>query len=268
MHGIKLYMRFIGVYLKTKIEYDHIFVVMDLVLNSIWPIVNMALLWLMLERFGSIGGWNFDQLLFLYNLSYLSFLLCGMIIWNPTRELQELVRTGGFDSYLTRPLNPLVHLIMRQFSLGHLFGLFLGIGMLVYSVNRLDLPFGPWSILSLISIVIGGGLIYSAFMLACGSLSFWFIKTESIYGLIVYDLRGIINYPLSVYNKFVKVLLLFVIPYGFVNYVPAKGILFPGDSPWASALQIGMTPIIGLSLFAAAFLFFKAGMRRYQSTGS
>lgn len=267
MRGIGLYMRFISIYMKTKIEYDHFFVFMDLVLNSIWPIVNMTMLWLVLERFGTIGGWNFDQLLFLYNLSHLSFMICGMIIWNPTKDLPELVRSGGFDAYLTRPLNPLAHLIMRQFSHGHLFGLFLSIGMLMYSVNRLDLPITFWSVALFLSIVLGGALIYGAVMLICGSLTFWFVKTESVYGLFVYELRRITEYPLPIYGKFVKAILLFVIPYGFVNYIPARNIAVEG-SGGVQALQLLLTPALGIAMFGAAFLFFKWGMQRYQSTGS
>ncbi|BBI31690.1 ABC transporter permease [Cohnella abietis] len=268
MHGIRLYTRFIIVYLKTKIEYDHFFVVMDFVLNTISPIMNVALLWLMLHRFNNIAGWSFDQLLFLYSLSHLAYMICAMFIWNPTRELQELVRTGGFDSYLTRPIHPITYLIMRQFSHGHFFGLFISFCMLFYSVRQLDLPVTVWSVLSLISLVIGGALIYGAFMLACGSLSFWFIKTESIYNLVVYDLRSITQYPLSLYSKAIKAILLFVVPYGFVNYIPAKGVLFPEKTVWPAELQLLMTPLLGVVLFSAALLFFKFGMRRYQSTGS
>ncbi|MCD9025579.1 ABC transporter permease [Cohnella silvisoli] len=268
MQGIRLYMRFIGVYLKSKIEYDHIFVFMDLVLNSVWPVVNMVLLWIMLQRFGNLAGWDFDHLLFLYNLGYLPFLISGMIIWNPTKDLQELVRTGHFDSYLTRPLNPLAHLIMRQFSHGHLFGLVLSIGMLVYSVNRLDLPVNAGSAVVFLSIVAGGALIYGAFMLFCGSLSFWFIKSESVYELVVYEIRSLIEFPLPIYNKVVQAVLLFFVPYAFINFIPAQGILFPDRSAWPPALQLTATPILGAVLFALAFAFFRIGIDRYQSTGN
>jgi ABC-2 type transport system permease protein len=268
MHGIKLYMRFIGVYLKTKIEYDHIFVFMDLVLNSIWPIVNMTLLWFMLDRFGNIAGWGFYQLLFLFTLSFVPYMISSMFIWNPTRELQELVRTGAFDAYMTRPLNPLIHLIMRQFSHGHFFGLFLSVGMLIYSVKQMELPVNFWSVLGLLSIIIGGALIYGAVMLFCGSLSFWFIKTESIYQFATNDVRSMVEYPLPIYNKVVQTILTFVVPYGFVNYIPSQGIQFPDDALWSPMLQWISTPLLGLTLFVLSCLFFKFGMRRYQSTGS
>lgn len=267
MRGIGLYVRFVGIYMRTKIEYDHFFVFMDLVLNSVWPIVNMTMLWLMLEKFGTIGGWNFDQLLFLYALSHLSSMICGMIVWNPTKELPELVRSGGFDAYLTRPIHPLPHLIMRQFSHGHLFGLFLSVGMLVFCAGRLDLPVTPGSVALLLSIVFGGALIYGAVMLFCGSLSFWFVKTESIYGLFVYELRRLTEYPLPIFGKFVKAALLFVIPYGFVNYVPARDIAVEvGEG--VRAAQLLATPAIGIGMFALAMLFFRWGMNKYQSTGS
>ncbi|MFC5530563.1 ABC transporter permease [Cohnella yongneupensis] len=268
MRGIGLYMRFVGIYMKTKVEYDHFFVFMDFVLNSIWPVVNMAMLWLVLERFETIGGWNFDQLLFLYNLSHLSYMICAMIIWNPTKDLPDLVRSGGFDAYLTRPISPLAHMIMRQFSHGHLFGLVLSIGMMVYSVNRLDLPITIGSVALLLSIVFGGAMIYGSVMLVCGSLSFWFVKTDSIYGLFVHELRRITEYPLPIFGKFVKAILLFVVPYGYVNYVPALNIAVEADGEGIQAMQLLLTPVLGLAMFSVAYLIFKRGINKYQSTGS
>jgi|UPI000550D9AB ABC-type uncharacterized transport system permease subunit len=32
------------------------------------------------------------------------------------KDMGELVRSGGMDSYLIRPLNPLVYLVVRQFQ--------------------------------------------------------------------------------------------------------------------------------------------------------
>ncbi|RKP53073.1 hypothetical protein D7Z26_15165 [Cohnella endophytica] len=268
MHGIRLYLRFVIIYLKTKIEYDHFFVFMDLVLNSIWPLVNLTMLWIMLDRFGQIDGWDFDQLMFLFNLSHMAYLVCAVIIWNPTREMQELVRSGGFDAYLIRPIHPLAHLIMRQFSHGHFFGLVVSVSILIYNVNRLQLDVTIGSVAWFLSIVIGGALIYSAYMLVCGTLSFWIVKTESVYELVVDNLRGITEFPLTIYNKTVKAILLFVVPYGFVNYVPASGMFFPESSPWPEVVRLLATPVLGAVLFGSALLFFRIGMKRYQSTGS
>jgi ABC-2 type transport system permease protein len=77
-----------------------------------------------------------------------------------------------------------------------------------------------------------------------------------------------VEYPLPIYNKVVQTILTFVVPYGFVNYIPAQGILFPDDALWSPVLEWIATPLLGLTLFVLSCLFFKFGMRRYQSTGS
>ena len=70
------------------------------------------------------------------------------------------------------------------------------------------------------------------------------------------------------YPRFIQVLLTFVIPYGFMSFYPAQYFLQKNDFllffPWFQYL----TPVVGAVLLTLAVVFWKAGLRRYQSTGS
>lgn len=72
------------------------------------------------------------------------------------------------------------------------------------------------------------------------------------------------RYPLTLYPKWMSSLFLFVIPVGFVNYVPSLYILRGEWGPWILAATAGAAAIC----LAASLRFWLFGITKYQSTGS
>jgi ABC-2 type transport system permease protein len=64
------------------------------------------------------------------------------------------------------------------------------------------------------------------------------------------------------------VLFTFIIPLGFISFYPAAGFLGK-DSGFDLPLDLTVwTPIVAIIMFIITQLFFKKGMRRYESAGS
>ena len=104
--------------------------------------------------------------------------------------------------------------------------------------------------------------------LTVGTLNFWIVRTYSIFYALTWNFRNFINYPISIYGKFIQVLLTFVIPFAFINFYPVKYFLDKkGDTLFHPILQYG-TPIVGIVLFLLAYKFWTMGVNRYESTGS
>jgi ABC-2 type transport system permease protein len=64
-------------------------------------------------------------------------------------------------------------------------------------------------------------------MIVTGAMSFWFIRSSAISNMVLNSLRGFVNYPVTIYNRFVRILLTYFIPYAFVNINQAKHYLVP-----------------------------------------
>lgn len=122
MQALKLYFRFISIYLKSKLEYRFSFF-MDLFTNVFTYSLIFISIWIIFEKFENIQGWSFYEVIFLYNINLFSYALSGMFIKHPMLDLERMVQEGSFDSIVVRPINPLFHMVARQFEytfIGHI----------------------------------------------------------------------------------------------------------------------------------------------------
>lgn len=57
-------------------------------------------------------------------------------------------------------------------------------------------------------------------------------------------------------------------PFAFVNYFPAQYLLRKSDMAEYSKVYMYLTPIIGILMYLAAYLFWKFSIRFYKSSGN
>ena len=76
------------------------------------------------------------------------------------------------------------------------------------------------------------------------------------------------TYPITIYSRWFRRVLIYGVPLAFVNFFPALAALdrteatgWPAWLPWLSPLVCSLVLALGL------FCFF-AGLRRYESTGT
>src|SRR5665811_2260776 len=95
-------------------------------------------------------------------------------------ELDDLVRNGTFDRFLVRPLNPLIQVLTRRFSVNTLGDVLTAIGILTFASSIAHLSWTPAHILFAAAAVLGGALIEGALALTISSLSFRFVEVLSL----------------------------------------------------------------------------------------
>jgi ABC-2 type transport system permease protein len=75
------------------------------------------------------------------------------------------------------------------------------------------------------------------------------------------------NYPLSIYPRLVQLLVVFILPFAFVNYLPALILLGKTGRVFAPFWG-ALSPLVGAIFFALCFRFWMLGLDRYKSAGS
>ncbi|ENH95631.1 ABC transporter permease [Gracilibacillus halophilus YIM-C55.5] len=267
MNFIKLYIRFIVVFLKSKMEYRFSFF-MDLFTNVFTYSLLFVSIWVILNKFQHIQGWGFYEVMFLYNLNLFTYAISGMFIKHPMLDLEKMVQNGDFDSVLIKPIDPLYHIVVRQFEYTFFGHILLSIVVFCISVPKIGIPLNSFNILWFALFIIGGVLIHSSIMIISGSMSFWFVKSTSILEMGIYDIRSFLNYPISIYQNSIQIFLTFVLPFAFVNFYPAQFFLQKeGNDLFHPLLQFG-TPIVGIITIFIAYYIWSVGVNNYQSTGS
>lgn len=265
-HLLRLYLRFARVHIKSRMEYKLSFI--SLVASVVvMYLVNLLLIWVMLHRFGDINDWNFAQVAFLYSLALLSYGLYAMI-FSQMRDVDRLVIRGDFDRFLVRPLNPFFQILANRFDLLTTAHLSFSITVFVVASRVVGIGWNLSKAIFLVLTLFGGILIQASLCVLVATLSFWILKTFSLYEMIVYTPRNFVWYPISIYNRAVQFILTFIIPYAFVNYYPATLFLEKLESTLFSNYFCYLCPLVGLAFFCLVYLFWRFGVNHYQSTGS
>ena len=69
-------------------------------------------------------------------------------------------------------------------------------------------------------------------------------------------------------NKLIQTIMIYVVPFAFVNYFPAQYLLRKPDMAQYPAIYMYLAPIVGVIVYGAAYIFWSISVKRYQSTGN
>ena len=228
----------------------------------------MIIIILMLNTFKVINGWNMDEILFQYSFLFLSYSLF-VLLFTGIRDFEDIVYAGDLDIYLFRPVGVLYQVIVSKIdytaAVGH--GC-IGIFLFVRNANIVNVEWNFLNICYLFVCIISGAVLQAAIFLFSSCLSFWTIKTKNIRNLIFFSARKFSSYPISFYPNMIKKLLIFVIPFAFVNYYPAQFYLKKSQLWYEVKLLPWLSPMIAFILFFVVYHIWKIGLKQYTSTGN
>jgi ABC-2 type transport system permease protein len=260
-----VYRRYWRVNVLTTLEYRENFV-MWLLFTMVYHGAAIAALWIVLQRFPSMNGWSFRDMAFLYALWMLAHAIHNTL-FSTVGEIPEWIRDGEFDRLLVRPLDALFQAIATP---GQIFPDELVLALITfvaatwYSGVRIDAAFVVFVPL----VVAGGALIDLAINLIIATAAFWFVQVDALRWIVMQLEQEFTRYPITIYNRGVRLLLTFVCPFAFMNYFPARYFLGKGGSGLGLPPAVGLlTPLIGLAFVAIAYAFWRAGLDRYQGVG-
>jgi ABC-2 type transport system permease protein len=231
-------------------------------------IVNIAIIYFMFLRFETLNGWQFNELIFLYSFLFLTYSLVTFF-FTGIRDFESLVYEGDFDRYLCRPVNPLFQVIISKSdyaaTIGH--GA-IGIVLFIICASKVGIEWNIMKIIYLIPAIIGGVLIQASIFLLSASLSFWTIRSTNIRNMVFFNMRRIAGFPATIFSSFVRILVVYVIPFAFVNYFPVQFFLRKQDLAFFPWYYIYLTPFVGILCIGIALGTFSLGIRRYASVGN
>jgi ABC-2 type transport system permease protein len=219
-------------------------------------------IWVVMQKVPNLVGWNFDEVLLLYGLVTISRSLEHMFADNLWTLGRHYIRSGDFDRFLIRPVDPLFHLLADRFNHDGIGNFLIGLALIVRSSVALGVEWTLEKVLCVVCAVLGGGLIFIALNLLTCVSAFWIMDSAPV-TLAVHETHEFAKYPLSMYGGAVKTLLTWVIPYGLASYYPALFILRRDSSVLAF-----IAPVVALALLFVAYRAWLIGLQRYAGTGS
>jgi ABC-2 type transport system permease protein len=249
--------------LKMRLEYRADFFV-ECLAALMQQAAGLLMLEFLFEQFHAMKGWTKEEVFFIYGFSLIPMALFDAFAMNFYMFSDKYIVQGELDRLLLRPLSSLFQLILEGISFDFLADITLGIAVLSYAWGRVGPPLTPLIVLQFVLCVLGAWGVLTGIFLSLTSISFW---TEDRVTIMppVYNLFNFARYPLNIYRPFIRLLLTWAIPFGFVAFYPSaafleKGIVF---RDFAHAV-----PFVGAGLLLLGRFIWRRGVRRYSGAGT
>jgi ABC-2 type transport system permease protein len=223
---------------------------------------GLLTVWVVMSQIPDLNGWTLYEILLIYGLLVLAKSLNHMFADNLWTVGRDYIRTGNFDRFLVRPIDPLFHLLADRFCHDGVGNFIVGVVLVIISTNALGVIWTPLTLLYLIVSVISGGAIFFALNLATCVSAFWIVESVPV-TRAVFENHLFAQYPLTIYPRTIGFLLTWLIPYGLASFYPASYLI--GRDIGALAW---MPPIFAAVLVFAAYRFWIFGLKHYSGTGS
>lgn len=260
LHNINIYFSLITASIKEMLIY-RLDCIVGIFSQFFMQAVELIFLWITFQNTENLAGWNFNQMLLLYGITMISVGLQDMCFDALYDIGPKYIRRGEFDKFLLRPVHPLLSIIgsskeVTSFGYG-----ILGLVMTIVMLIKLQIPITIILILKIVFFAIVGAAIIGAINTIFSISSFWTYRSNEVIWSF-FRIYTFAQYPINIYNGFVKILITVILPFAFVAYYPTASYL--GLEPY----MIYLSPIIAIVLWIIAIKLWDWALKKYRSTGT
>jgi ABC-2 type transport system permease protein len=278
MGNVAAYLRVFLTFARNSLVRDMTFranFLIDSITSIAWMLLNLAFYLLVFRYTGSIGkdtGWGEYQFFVFFATSLVINSLVQTFFMTNADELTDLIRTGGLDFVLLKPIDAQFLVSLRRVEWSSLSNLVVGLVVLGYALLRLDYLPGPIQVVLYVVYVACGVAIYYSLMIALASATVWMGRNLTLYDFWFYIIT-FSRYPMEIYEGPVGSLgwslglfFTFVIPVLIVVNIPARMLVRTLEGQdWGLA---GFAILAAAASLAASRWLFQLALKSYRSASS
>ena len=246
-----------------RMEYRNDFII-GIIGFLVQNVATLLSLYFIIRNIPSLQGWNMYQMGFLYGFSMMPIAVDHFL----TDELWKIayfrVKRGDMDSYFLRPVPVLFQVLSETFQPEAFGELIVGVVLLVHCGIKCHIS---WTVSKIVVILVAtffGALIITGIKILTASPAF-ILKRSGFFMQILYNFRDYTRYPIGIYPKAMKIMLLALVPFGLIISYPVEVLMFENHDPWMLCLLIIGAAAVSLTI---SCLVWKECVKRYESTGS
>ena len=260
-----IYGRLVYGRIRSQLEYRLSFA-LQLLGTTLIALLDFVAILVIFENVPALAGWSIEEVALLYAIASIAFALTDLVIGH-LDLLPNMIREGDFDLILVRPLPSLLQVVASDFSLRRLGKAVQGIGVLVYALVQLDVDWSLGKVAMIPLSVAAGAVIYAGVWVALATIAFWIVDAIEFVNAFTYGGNFLSQYPLNVFARWLRGLVIFVVPLAFVAYFPALYVLDKEDHLGLPDVLQFASPAVAFASVLAAGALWRVAIRHYRSAG-
>lgn len=255
-----LYFKFFAMHLKRRMAYRRSFI-FSLVGQFLVAFTAFASILFLFKRFETVRGYSVGECMLTSGVVTMSFSLAECF-FRGFDCFPNLVKSGGFDRVLLRPMNPMFLMLCENIEFARLGKLIQGVIMLIIGIGVSPVSWNFLQAMVLILMIIGGTAVFAGLFILYAGACFFTLEGLEFLNILTYGARQYGAYPLDVYGGGILKFCTCIIPYALFQYYPLCWLLGRTDNP-----LMALMPLMDFVFLVPCVLLWRLGMRRYTSAG-
>jgi ABC-2 type transport system permease protein len=182
--------------------------VLDCISSLSWLLMNLGFYLIVFYHVKSIGvdtGWGRNEFFVFLATTWLINSVIQAFLMPNAQEFSELIRTGGLDFALLKPIDTQFLISFRRVEWSSLSNFVLGMIILAYAMFNLSARTEPawvwsWLGLGLYFLYVGCGILLMYSLMMClAATSIWLGRNQSLYDFWFY-ITNFSRYPMEIYQ--------------------------------------------------------------------
>lgn len=260
-----IYARLVGARIRSQLEY-RVSTALQLVGVAILTATDFVAIAVIFANVPELGEWSLGEVAFLYGLATISFALTDIAIGH-LDLFPQMIREGTFDQILVRPLPSLLQVVASDFALRRLGKVLQGLAVLALALTLVDVDWTAGRVLAIPLAIAAGAVIYGAVWIALATIAFWIVDAIELVNAFTYGGSFLAQYPLGIFARWLRGLVVFVVPLAFVAYFPALYVLDKDDELGLPRLLSFASPLVAVVAAVVAGAVWRNAVRHYRSAG-
>ncbi len=262
---IKKYFRVFRVCVSNSFSFEAQYrtdTILKLITNLLFVGMLFTIIEVIFSQTNAIAGWSKAEIYLMTSFWIIADETYVCFFGGNLPFIPDAIVNGDLDFFILKPISSLFLASTLKFLFRSLYRLLTQIAILAYLLWKFHLTFTlENTVLAILLIMVAVWIDYSRVLIA-NTFSFWFLKIDNVNEAIGY-FSALGKYPLNIWPKAIKIILLTVIPVAFSGFIPVATLT--GRWPWYGILY---SFIFAGFLFWLAMRFWNFALKRYSSASS
>ena len=261
----RIYVHLVGARIRSQLEY-RLSAAFQLVGTALLTALDFAAVAAIFANVDQLGDWSIREVALLYALATISFALTDLVVGH-LDLLPQMIREGTLDGILVRPLPSLFQLVAADFAIRRVGKALQGVGVLIFALVTVDIDWSVGRVLAIPLAIAAGAVIYAAVWVSLATIAFWIVDAIEVVNAFTYGGSFLSQYPIGIFARWLRGLVVFVVPIAFVAYFPALYLLDKDDALGLPRAFSFVSPLVACLAAIAATAIWRNAVRHYRSAG-
>jgi ABC-2 type transport system permease protein len=209
------------------------------------------------------------EVIFLFGMVESAFGVMDMIFsgFDP-QNFGKQIRLGLLDQLLLRPVDLMVQVFGSEFILRRFGKIVQGLIILGMAFSHLEIQWTMGKLIYLPVVFLSAVLFFGGLFIVGATLTIWAVDPIEVVNIFTYGGSEMMSYPMHIYQDWMRKFFTYILPGIFILYYPALYFLDRPDPFHLPGFAPFLSPAAGLAVFLASMVFWRYGLRHYQSTGT